>query len=416
VTSPAIGGWTPLVLRLWLPFSLGYLLSFGIRNVNAVLVPSLTQEFDLTASQLGLLTSVFFLAFVAAQLPGGLLMDRFGPRRVNAVMIGLAGIGCLAFAFAPNYQILFAGRCLIGLGMAMCLMASIKAFTQWLPLERLPMAGGLLLTFGGLGGLAATAPVEWALQWFDWRSLFVAVAITTFGVGLFLYSVAPDRREAGAGDSLAALATGFLVIAREPRFWRIALPSSILGMAGQAMQALWIGPWLRDVARLDRPAQVYWITAFMLAATLGFVFMGSIVDRLLRRGFDPFSVYKVHASASVVFLCAIMAIDGAGAIPLWAFYFFAGNAGMLIFTNLARIFPPALAGRFNAFNVMVFFAVFVCQWTFGVVLDLWPVTDGRYAIEGYRAALGGIVVLQTVSALALLSVPRLPPMPAREPA
>jgi len=398
-----------LIGRLWLPFACVYFLSYALRNVNAVLVPELTRDFALSASQLGFLTSVFFLAFVVAQLPGGMLLDRFGPRRVNATLILLAAAGCAMFALAESFVALTVARILIGLGLSLALMSSLKAFTQWFPLDRLPLAGGLLLTIGGLGGLAAILPVEWALHSVSWRVVFAASALACIATSAFLFLAAPDRREAAGEAGFAELLSGLGTVFRHPVFWRLVVAAAILGSPLQAMQSLWIGPWLRDVAGLGREAAVAVMSAYMLGSTLGFMITSGVVDRLIRRGLDPLTIYKAHSGLSVLLLIVITLINGPGALWLWGGYFLLGTSGMLLFMNLARIFSADLTGRVNtACNTIVFSAVFAIQWGFGVVLDIWPIVDGRYAVTGYQAALGLLIGLQLAVLGWLLPMRRLP--------
>ena len=72
-----------LLVIVFLPFAGGYFLSYLFRSINAVIAPQLTAEVGLTAADLGLLTSCYFLAFASFQLPLGVLLDRYGPRRVQ---------------------------------------------------------------------------------------------------------------------------------------------------------------------------------------------------------------------------------------------------------------------------------------------------------------------------------------------
>src|SRR2546429_3403098 len=148
------------VLTVFCPFAVGYFLSFFFRNVNAVISKDLAVEFSLTSADLGLLTSMYLLAFAAFQLPLGVLLDRYGPRRVVAMLLCSAAAGALVFALARDFAMLSAGRALIGLGVSGGLMGAIKAFTLWFPLSRLATLNGLYLAAGGLGGLSATAPAE----------------------------------------------------------------------------------------------------------------------------------------------------------------------------------------------------------------------------------------------------------------
>src|SRR6185503_389116 len=161
-----------LILVVFCPFAAGYFLSFFFRNVNAVISKDLAREFSLSPSELGLLTSTYLLAFAAFQLPLGVLLDRFGPRRVLACLYSIAGVGALLFGLAQDFATLSLGRALIGLGVSGGLMGAIKAFTLWFPLSRLATLNGIYLAAGGIGGLAATAPAEALLGPLGWRALF----------------------------------------------------------------------------------------------------------------------------------------------------------------------------------------------------------------------------------------------------
>src|SRR5258706_14019205 len=147
-------------LMVFFPFAVGYFLSFFFRNVNAVISKDLAVEFSLTSADLGFLTSMYLLAFAAFQLPLGVLLDRYGPRRVVAVLLCSAAAGALVFALARDLATLSIGRAFIGLGVSAGVMGAIKAFSLWVPLSRLATMKGPYLAVGGLGSLAATAPAE----------------------------------------------------------------------------------------------------------------------------------------------------------------------------------------------------------------------------------------------------------------
>ncbi len=178
-----------LWLRLFLPFAAGYFLSYLFRTVNAVIGPLLAHDLDLGDNALGLLTSTYFLAFGAAQLPLGMLLDRFGPRRVEAALLVIAAAGAAAFAWSDTLGGLATGRALIGLGVSACLMASLKAFSQWLPFDRLASMTGWVMASGGLGALAASKPLELALGFAGWREIMLALAIITLLVAIAFASI-----------------------------------------------------------------------------------------------------------------------------------------------------------------------------------------------------------------------------------
>src|SRR5436189_1677313 len=177
------------VLAVFCPFAVGYFLSFFFRNVNAIISKDLAREFSLTPADLGFLTSMYLLAFAAIQLPLGVLLDRYGPRRVVAALLCSAAAGALVFALANNLTTLSLGRALIGLGVSAGLMGAIKAFSLWFPLSRLATLNGLYLAVGGLGSLAATAPAEAVVEWLGWRGMFFILSALSLAAAALVFLV-----------------------------------------------------------------------------------------------------------------------------------------------------------------------------------------------------------------------------------
>src|SRR5688572_18803647 len=255
----------PMVV-VFLPFAAGYFLSFFYRNVNAVISKDLAREFTLTPSDLGFLTSMYLLAFAAFQLPLGVLLDRYGPRRVVAALLCVAASGALIFALARDLTMLSVGRALIGLGVSAGLMGAIKAFTLWFPLNRLALLNGLYLAAGGIGGLSATAPAEALLGPFGWRVLFFLLAGMSVAASLLIFVVVPEKELPGKGSTLRDQIAGFGDIFASLPFWRIALPLVICHAGYLTLQGLWLGPWLYDVAGQPRAA----VGGYLLVTALSY--------------------------------------------------------------------------------------------------------------------------------------------------
>ena len=181
-----------LILRVFLPFVAAYYLSFLFRTINATVAGSLTAEFGLSAGDLGLLTSVYYLTFAAAQIPIGILLDRYGPGRIQSAVMVAAALGAALFAVSDNFWLLLGGRALIGLGVAASLTAGLKALVLWFPSERIPLLNGLMIMLGALGALTATLPAEFLLVSVGWRALFELLAIVSAGCALVIYLVVPE--------------------------------------------------------------------------------------------------------------------------------------------------------------------------------------------------------------------------------
>ena len=165
-----------ILLRVFIPFAPGYFLSYLLRLVNEVIAPNLVQDLSLSTVDLGLLTSVNFLAFAAFQLPLGILLDRFGPRRTELVLLLFTAGGACIFAVSSDLSGLMLLRALIGLGTSACLIAAFKAYVTWFPKERIPLINRSQMTAGGFGAMTGTMPIEMALQLTDWRGLFFVLS------------------------------------------------------------------------------------------------------------------------------------------------------------------------------------------------------------------------------------------------
>src|SRR5258706_6420241 len=154
--------------------------------MNAVIGQTLAAEFGLSSGGLGLLSAVYFLSFALFQVPLGLLLDRFGPRRVNATLLLAAAAGALWFAFAHSAVSAIGARALIGLGVSGALMASFTAFVLWYPADRLSTMNGVTFSAGALGAITATVPLELLLRVANWRGavLLLAAASGLFSLGL----------------------------------------------------------------------------------------------------------------------------------------------------------------------------------------------------------------------------------------
>jgi MFS family permease len=390
------------------PFAAGYFLSFFFRNVNAVISRDLSAEFSLSPADLGFLTSMYLLAFAAFQLPLGVLLDRYGPRRVVAALLCVAAAGALTFALARDFTTLSIGRALIGLGVSGGLMGAIKAFTLWFPLSRLATLNGLYLAAGGIGGLAATAPAEALLGPLGWRALFYLLSVLSVVAAGLVFFIVPEKKLPGEPASLGRQIAAFGKIFGTLDFWRIVAGLVVCHSGYLALQGLWLGPWLYDVAGLERREVGHYLLVTALAYTLGSVFFGMASDRLARAGVPRMALFKLGLSVSLAMFALLAAGVQQGLGVILAVYGFTAISAALAYPLLTVLFPPEMTGRANtASNVLMFACSFVFQWGIGAVLRFYPALDGRHAAEGYATALTLLAVAQ-LAALAWL-------LPMREP-
>ncbi len=395
------------LFRVFIPFALGYFLSYLYRVVNAVIAPDLIAELGLGPSDLGLLTSAYFLSFALFQLPLGMLLDHYGPRKTEAILLLFAATGAFVFALSTTSTGLIIGRTLIGLGVSSCLMAAFKAYSIWVPRERLPLINGFQMAAGGLGALSGTVPVEAALSFTDWRGVFLFLGCVTVFASAVIFFVVPKRDEGDMKETSGGFKGqlgGVITVFTSPAFWWIA-PLTVSSQAAfLAIQSLWVGPWLHDVGGLERNQVAGYLLLVAASMVAGFISWGVITDRLRRFGIKPMPVAIIGMSIFIFIQCLITFGLVEAVLPLWMLFGFFATAGILPYAALSQKFPLHLSGRVNTgLNLLVFISAFAAQWGTGVIIGMWPKTAaGSYDPAGYQAAFGAILGIQVLGLLWLV--------------
>ena len=394
--KPQIEG-VSLFIVVLLPFATGYYLSYVFRTINALIAQPLVDEIGLSSASLGLLTSMYFLVMAVVQLPLGARLDRYGPRRIQSLFLLIAATGAAVFAFAQGLPTLLLGRALIGLGFSAALMSGLKAIVLWFPPERIASANGLLVTLGALGAVTATAPGEILVDALGWRGLLLVLTILTIGAAAVIAVVVPQRNAVSSRINTTRSVTMRSIYA-DPRFWRLAPISATCIGTSWAVQGLWAAPWLTDVEGFDRPTVVRHLLVMGLALSFSAIALGTLADRLLRRGVTTEALFGATAC---VFMLAQLAVILRWPIPSyvsWALIGTAGAATVLSYAILPGYFPKHASGRANAaLNLLHFSVAFGVQWLTGVVIDLWPSQEGRHPVEAYQAAFALNLVVQTIA-------------------
>ena len=383
-----------LWIRLFLPFAGAYFLSYHFRTANAVIGPVLSQELSLGAADLGLLTSAYFLAFGAAQIPLGMLLDRFGARRVESALLLIAAAGAALFATGHTIGTLAVGRGLIGLGVSACLMASFKSFSQWFPLEKQASLTGWIMTSGTLGALAASAPLDAALHVSSWRVIFFVLSGMTLLMAVWLFFSVPDKPGTPHPAPLAAQWVGIRQVLASRHFWRYA-PFGCAQIGGfMAVQSLWSSAWLIHVNGYSRTVAADHLAAMSMAMVVAYALIGLLSTGLARRGIG--TIYLLGGGIGLALLSLLLIIIQATEhhYLLWVAYGVFSSVGTLSYTLNAAGFPVTLSGRANStLNLMVFLGAFGLQWGMGGIID-WLQASGHSAQIAHRNAFAMLFAVQ----------------------
>lgn len=381
------------------PFAFSYLMSFLLRAVNAIVGPDLVRDVGLNATELGLLTAAYLLAFAAFQIPLGVLLDRYGPRRVQATLLLLAGLGTYLFSLGDDMITLTLARALIGLGFAGGLMAGFKAVVQFVPPERRALANACVMAFGALGLLLAAQPTEFAVSAFGWRNVFVIYAGLIFISAALVFFVAKEGKSPAKTSTVSQQLRGAWTVYTSSVFWRIAPVGMLTAGAHLGFQTLWAGPWFRDVMGYDRNEVGGALSILAIAFLIGILFSGVLADWLGRKGIG---LLTVTGGIQLIFIASeipLMMNWTSVALPAWFVFGMTGQAVILAYSWFSSYFGSELSGRSNtAINLLIFVFGFVTQYLVGTIIDIYPPTaSGGYAPEAYQVSFAVIIATQVIA-------------------
>ena len=383
-----------LPLLGWLVGSLFFFYAWILRVSPSVMVEELMRDFAVGGAIVGNLSALYFYGYAGMQIPVGLLLDRFGPRRLMTVAACVVAVACLMFAWSDGLVGASVARFLIGAGCAFSLVGAMAVAGQWFPRERFALLAGLAMMFGMAGGVFGQAPLRVAVDATDWRTTMATVGVIGFGLMLAAWVFVRDRRRGSGG--VGAVFKGLRRVAANRETWLNAVAG--LGSTGPllAFAGLWGVPYLQAVHEIDRVTAGTVTSVTFIGWGVGAPLIGWLSDRIGKRR-SPLIAGMVLSALSLV---AILYLPG---IPLWgvgALCFgigFGGSAQIVCFALVREHNPPQYSGTaIGMVNALVTGAGALFQPTIGWLLDLgWDgsLVDGArvYAVGAYNLAFGVLV-------------------------
>jgi predicted MFS family arabinose efflux permease len=382
-----------------LMFAFGYFMSALFRAVNAVIAPDLVADVGLDAAMLGLLTSALLIAHAGTQLPLGVALDRFGPRRVQTVMFCAAAVGAILFSVGGDAVTLTLARALVGAGFGGALMSGFKAVTLSLPGPRQALGNAMIMGGGQIGYIVATWPAEMMVGLVGWRMVFAGLAAMTLVAAALYWMLVPDWPREGRPQRFRDQLLGLGQVFADPVTWRVAPVVWTTAGLHIAMLTLWAGPWFRDVAGLDRAGVATGLLINATSAVVGVLIGGWLADRLARRGIGLLRL--VHYLLIVFTLAQIPIFLALTTITpfAWVMFSVGGQWGILTYPWLAAYFGKGLSGRAQTgVNTGIFVYAFFIQYLSGEIIDLFePTASGGYDPAAYQVCFAVFFALQVAA-------------------
>jgi sugar phosphate permease len=391
----------------------GYILVYFHRLCPAVVAVDMMKDLHTGGGLTGLLAAAYFYAYAAMQLPAGLLSDSWGPRNTITVFFLVAFVGSVLLGFAATAAMAIAGRLLVGVGVAMIFVPTLKILSEWFtPVEFAPMSG-ILMAMGGIGSLSATTPLVLLSGAIGWRMSFVAVGGLTLILSLLVWRFVRDCPEdmgwvsLNASAKASAPAIGLMAGVRSvvscPHFWPLAIWFFFDCAIFFTFGGLWGGPYFMHIYHLSKSQAGYILS--MLA--IGLVIGSPLLSYLSNRVFHARKPVLLISSCIVLVITAILsfAVDR---IPVYGLYLiclglwmFANAIVVIGFTTTKELFPVQIAGTATGLvNLFPFAGGAVFQPFTGYLLERSGSVNGAFTLAGYQQMFNALLICAAIAMLA----------------
>jgi sugar phosphate permease len=393
----------------------GYILVYFHRLCPAVVAVDMMRDLHAGGALLGLLGSAYFYPYAIMQLPAGLLSDSWGPRRTITLFFTIAFAGSLLLGFAPSLFWAIVGRTLVGLGVSMLFVPTMKVLAEWFRIREFATMTAILMAMGGLGSLTAATPLALLSNWMGWRLSFVIVGILTLLVAILVWLFVRDRpadlgwpspsEPSGPAPPPIGLAEGMKKVLTCPGFWPVAIWFFFDCAVFFSFGGLWGGPYLMQVYRLSK-AEAGQILSMI---AIGMIVGSPLLSFLSNRVFQGRKPVLVLSSFVVLCLTALLAFYTDG-IPLLGLYMISLGLGIFSsavvvigFTTTKELFPVQMAGTSTGLvNLFPFAGGAVFQPVLGYLLERHGRIEGAFTLAGYEEAFLALFVCGIIAFLATL--------------
>ena len=382
-----------------------YFLSYFYRVSTAIISPDLIKEFKIDAESLGFLSSIYFYTFALAQFPLGPGLDRIGPRKIMTILGIVAAIGAIVFGIGNSYTFAVIGRGLIGLGVSVAYMGTLKILANWFKVNEFGMMSALAMAIGNAGAIAATTPLAYAVSIFGWRLTFILIGILNLSVAILIFLLVRDyptkEHEMATKSEHMEIKESFKKIFASKDFWIISFLTFFWFGSFIGIQGLWGGPYLMDIFKFSREKTGNILSMIAFGFILGGPVLGRISDRVLKSRKKLIFICLLFFTLNIFLLIAFK--NHLSELSLYFLFFtfgFFGSSGIITYAHLKELFPISISG--TVITCLNFFAIIgaaILQHGMGAIIKHFGrLPNATYPFVAYKSAflfciLGMIVTL-----------------------
>lgn len=281
---------TKLKFTAWLVCGIAaifYSYEYLLRISPSAMETQLRHHFALSATGFGLLSSVYYYAYVPMQLPVGVLMDRFGPRRLLTFACFICAVGALFFAWTNFFSLAIAGRLLIGVGSAFAYVGVLKLATIWFPENKLAMIAGLTSALGTVGAMAGDNLMDKILIFSGWQQTIIWTGVIglvlTSAIWFCIHDHNQDLESGGTIDTFKKNMIDLKIILKMPQIWLNGMFGCLVYLPTTVFAELWGIPYLENAHNLSASEAGFANSLIFLGFMIGAPILGYISDKISRR-------------------------------------------------------------------------------------------------------------------------------------
>jgi len=406
----------------WLIFSIlaiGYAIVYFHRVAPAVIAPELTKSFAIKGAALGALASAYFYPYALMQIPSGLLSDSLGPKKTVTLFTLVAALGAILFGLSPTFFTAILGRTMVGLGVAVLFIPTLKILANWFEKEKFAIVTGFLMAMGGVGWLSAATPLAFLTLWFGWRTTFIIMGFVSLVLALLTYLIVKDSPPSLAtlgnsrakdktpkfsgGEKRLPLFMGVKIVFSEKKFWPLAIWFFCTGGILFGFGGLWAGPYLTQVYGLSKTQAGNILTMIAVGMIGGSPLLGYLSEKVFRARKPVLLISSSIITGTWVLL--VFWIDGLTIASLYGLFIllgiFASGIVTIGFTVAKELFPIQIAGTSTGItNLFPFAGGALFQPLIGLILDYSGKLGTIYSTEAYQISFIGFLI---AAILALVS-------------
>ncbi|MFB3766094.1 MAG: MFS transporter [Methanotrichaceae archaeon] len=394
------------VLRYrWAVFGIlavAYFFVYFHRVSTAVVSTDLLTTFEVSAASIALLSSAYFYAYTIMQLPSGLLTDSLGPRKTVSIFILVAAAGAILTGLASTFEMVIAGRLLIGVGVAMVYVPAMKILAAWYRQDEFASLSGILIAVGNLGAISAAGPLALMSSALGWQQVFIMLGVITLVLSASAWMIIRDRpseinlpsiqeieaEEKGEPANKAAMIEKIpmaealkITFGAGMKFWPLAIWFFFMYGGIMVYQGLWAGPFYHDILGWDKATSGLVLTFIGIGMIFGCPTAGYISDKVLKSRKKVLIIGTVvYAIIWVIIWMSSGKISSAEAYMgiNFAFGFFGGFLAVS-FAQIKELFPISIVGTSTAaLNMFPFAGGAILQQISGLMLT-------SRTLESYRS-------------------------------